>query len=195
MLAEGDGCLAQAAPPGRAQQRPRRPSRRTIMMVVAVAMLIDDDERDATQAADRSGSRRVRRKSGNSLPDRRHVASAPYPVGAPCDADQSRTAHSGTIVREFTTFAREQRLDLSQVVLPEVLRDLRDLWCPVATSRAIDLMLDLPPRCPPLRADEQKLRRVVENLVRNAIEAIDRGPGRVAIMTAVIPSEETVRIS
>ena len=100
-----------------------------------------------------------------------------------------------TVIHDFTTFAREQRLDLTEVALPDFLRDLRDLWFPLATSRAIDLVVDLPPGCPPLRADEPKLRRVIENLVKNAIEAIDRGPGRVAIVTTAIPTDEKIRIS
>jgi signal transduction histidine kinase len=36
---------------------------------------------------------------------------------------------------------------------------------------------------------------VFENLVKNAIEAIDRGPGRVTIVTRAIPTDEKVRIS
>lgn len=100
-----------------------------------------------------------------------------------------------TVIHEFTSFAREQRLDLSEVELPHVLRELRELWFPLATSRAIDLVVELPPRCPPLRADEHKLRRVLENLVKNAIEAIDRGPGSVTIATDAVPSGEKLRIS
>jgi two-component system sensor kinase FixL len=100
-----------------------------------------------------------------------------------------------TMIHEFSSVAREQRLDFTEVVLSDVLRDLRDLWFPLASSRAIDLVLDLPPQCPPLRADEQKLRRVFENLVKNAIEAIDCGPGRVTVLTRAIPTDEKVRIS
>jgi len=99
------------------------------------------------------------------------------------------------VIHELTSFAREQRLDLTDVVLPDFLREIRDLWLPLTTSRAIDIVLDLPAECPPVRADEQKLRRVIENLVKNAIEAINRGPGCVSILTLPIPINEKVRIS
>ena len=98
------------------------------------------------------------------------------------------------VIHDLTSFAREQRLSLTDVALPDVLRDLRDLWFPLATSRDIDLVLDLLPRCPPLRGDEQKLRRVIENLVKNAIEAIDGHPGSVRL-TVSMPTDTNVRLS
>lgn len=46
-----------------------------------------------------------------------------------------------------------------------------------------------------LRADGHKLSRVIEHLVRNAIEAIDHGPGCVTILAAPMPVSEKIRIS
>lgn len=99
------------------------------------------------------------------------------------------------VIREFTDFAREQRLNVTDIILPDMLGDLRNLWIPLASSRDIDLVVDLPARCPPLRADEQKLRRVIENLIKNAIEAIDQGPGRVSILAGGISADGKIRLS
>jgi two-component system sensor kinase FixL len=99
------------------------------------------------------------------------------------------------IIQEFTSFAREQRLDLADVTLPALLRPLRDLWFPLASSRSIDLVLELPERDVVLHADGQKLSRVIDNLVKNAIEAIERGPGSVTIAAAPLPVSRKVRIS
>lgn len=99
------------------------------------------------------------------------------------------------IIQEFTSFAREQRLELTEVAVPDLLRSLRDLWFPLATSREIDLVLELPEQDMSLRADGQKLSRVIENLVKNAIEAIDHGPGCVTILAALMPVPEKIRIS
>jgi two-component system sensor kinase FixL len=98
------------------------------------------------------------------------------------------------VIQEFTSFAREQRLALTDLALPDMLRTLRDLWFPFATSRQIDLVTELS-ECAPLRADEHKLYRVIENLVKNAIEAIDQGPGCVTILAAPLPIGRRVRIS
>jgi signal transduction histidine kinase len=68
-----------------------------------------------------------------------------------------------------------------------------DLWKPVAAARDIDLRLDVAPQLAELAADEDKLRRVLDNLVKNAVEAIDHGPGRVAVQAR--RTDERVRIT
>lgn len=85
------------------------------------------------------------------------------------------------LVKDFLDFARQQRLDVRTIALPEFLQRVVDLWEPVATARRIDLRLDVPEDVREISGDEDKLRRVLDNLVKNAVEAIDQGPGRVAI--------------
>ncbi len=77
------------------------------------------------------------------------------------------------ILQKFTGFACGQLLELSDVPVPDLLRLLRDLWCPLANCRAIDLVLNVPAEDMALRADGPKLSRVIEHLVKNSIEAID----------------------
>ena len=94
----------------------------------------------------------------------------------------------------FMEFSREQRLDVKPVHLPHLLHEVIELWEPVAAARAIALTLDVPHDLRPLAADGEKLRRVFDNLIKNAIEAIDAGPGRIAIEIAR-PAREAVCIS
>lgn len=98
------------------------------------------------------------------------------------------------LIKEFMEFSREQRLDLKGVHLPRFLRGVVDLWRPVAAARAIVLKVQTPQKVPLLTADEDKLRRVLDNLVKNAIEAIESGPGEVLIHVS-LPSADGVRIS
>ncbi|MGH3055629.1 MAG: GAF domain-containing protein, partial [Gaiellaceae bacterium] len=99
-----------------------------------------------------------------------------------------------SLTKEFMEFSREQRLDVRAVDLRGFLQRVVDLWQPVAAARAIALDFAWPVTMPLLAADEEKLHRVFDNLVKNAIEAIDRGPGRVGIdVTQVGP--EALRIS
>jgi len=86
-----------------------------------------------------------------------------------------------SLIKEFMEFSREQRLDLKRVELHGFLRRVGDLWEPVAAARRIALSVATPSGMPSLTADEEKLRRVMDNLVKNAIEAIDMGPGAVDI--------------
>ena len=98
------------------------------------------------------------------------------------------------LVREFMSFTGEQRLDLTPIEMSPFLRQVVEAWRPLARARAISLELEAAENVAPLGADEEKLRRVFDNLVKNAVEAIERGPGRIVIRLSV-PSTEKVRIS
>jgi PAS domain S-box-containing protein len=98
------------------------------------------------------------------------------------------------LVHDFKLIARQQRLEARPVALREVLERLVALWRPVATARGISIDLDVPRDPLPLVADEEKLRRALENLLKNAIEAIGRGPGAVTVR-AEAAGRERVRIS
>jgi PAS domain S-box-containing protein len=98
------------------------------------------------------------------------------------------------LIREFLSFAREQRLDLQRIELPSFLREVLDAWRPVASAHRIVLQVDDAGSPMQIEADEGKLRRVLDNLVKNAIEAIEQGPGEVKIV-ASIAEPDKVRIS
>jgi len=115
---------------------------------------------------------------------RRASRDASQPVGTVVKAVESiltEVRRLDSLTKEFMEFSREQRLALKAVDLRHFLQRVVDLWQPVAATRAIAINLDAPSQVPPLTADEEKLHRVFDNLVKNAIEAIDCGPGRVAI--------------
>lgn len=98
------------------------------------------------------------------------------------------------LIKEFMDFSREQRLDLKTVYLPQFLQAVADLWEPLASARGIELTVEIPGEVPAITADEEKLHRVFENLLKNAVEAIDQGPGRIRICAAPVGAE-AVRIS
>lgn len=100
---------------------------------------------------------------------------------APAERIVAEVRRLDGLIKDFLDFARQQRLDLRAVVLPPFLQRMIDLWQPVAAARDIALNLDVAADVPALTADEDKLRRVLDNLVKNAVEAIDHGPGRVDV--------------
>ena len=85
------------------------------------------------------------------------------------------------LIKDFLDFARQQRLDLRAVPLRRFLERVVQLWRPVAIERYVTLALDVGDDLGDVAADEDKLRRVLDNLLKNAIEAVDRGPGRVDV--------------
>jgi signal transduction histidine kinase len=98
-----------------------------------------------------------------------------------------------SLISEFKSFAREQRLVVEEVPLDDFLSDVVRSWEPEASERGISLVLG-PDTAAHIDADPAKLRRVFDNLMKNALEAIDRGPGWVRIASS-IPTAEKVRIT
>lgn len=99
------------------------------------------------------------------------------------------------LVHEFNDFAREQRLEIRPITIAAFLRSCVDLWKPLAAERGITLEIPAASTAMPvLHADDVMLRRVLDNLIKNAIEAIDSGPGTV-VVSAEIAAPGKVRIS
>ncbi|HVN83438.1 MAG TPA: PAS domain S-box protein [Candidatus Binatia bacterium] len=128
---------------------------------------------------------------------RRAQRSSDQPLSSilkPADRIVAEVHRLGALIKEFMEFSREQRLDLKPVNLGRFLASVVELWRPLASARAIDLALSVPADIPTVVADDEKLHRVFENLIKNAVEAIEQGPGRVEIAASVL-DEERVRVS
>jgi two-component system sensor kinase FixL len=123
----------------------------------------------------------------------RHPATPASSLRDPATRIVEEVGRLDHLIKDFLDFARQQRLDLRRIVLPPLLQRLVDLWHPIAAERDIVLGLEVVHEPAPLEADEEKLRRVLENLLKNAIEAIDRGPGRVDLRLSA-PTVDRVRI-
>jgi PAS domain S-box-containing protein len=112
----------------------------------------------------------------------------------PAERILAEVSHLDALVREFMEFSRDQRLDLRHLDLSRFLHGVVEIWQPVAAARRINLTVDVREDLPAVEADEEKMRRLFENLLKNAIEAIDRGPGRIHISTSA-PAPDRLRIS
>ena len=73
------------------------------------------------------------------------------------------------LVREFSDFGRMPALQLSDAHLPPVIEDVRKLY----PHREIELKIEND--IPPLKFDEDRVRRVLINLIENAIQADSSG--------------------
>lgn len=96
------------------------------------------------------------------------------------------------LIREFLEFSREQRLTITDMSVEHFLTTVIEAWRPFAAQHDVAISLRIAPDLPPLQADIDKLRRVFDNLVRNAIEAIE-GSGNV-ILSAAIYEPGTLRL-
>jgi signal transduction histidine kinase len=84
------------------------------------------------------------------------------------------------------------RLDLTSTDFHTLARELREAMDPLAREKEIELVELLPPELPMLRADRAKLRRILVNLLSNALKFTPKG-GRVEVRAE--PEGAMVRIS
>lgn len=115
-------------------------------------------------------------------------------LAPPAERIVSEVRRLDGMIKDFLDFARQQRLKLQAVALPALLRRVVELWRPVAAARASTIALAVAEDVPPLAADEDKLRRVLDNLVKNAVEAIEEGPGRIDVDARCL-GDDRVRIA
>jgi PAS domain S-box-containing protein len=112
----------------------------------------------------------------------------------PAEKVVSEVRRLEVLINEFREFSREQRLHREPIDVPRFLQEVVALWQPVARPQAIALWLEAPEDVPMLYADPDKLHRVFDNLVKNAVEAVEPGPGHV-VLRVTIPTPANVRIS
>ena len=85
------------------------------------------------------------------------------------------------------------RLDLASIDLRRLVDELRETMEPLAREKGITLEEILPQGLPPVRADRVKLRRIIVNLLSNALKFTSKG-GEVQVK-AVPEGDELIRIS
>jgi signal transduction histidine kinase len=95
------------------------------------------------------------------------------------------------LVTDFLSFARPRPLDLRATDLVEVVRSVQDFVAPELEANGVTVELEMAPALPPLHVDPERLRQVLQNLVRNAVEAMSAG-GKVTIR--VRPAGDMVEI-
>jgi signal transduction histidine kinase len=104
------------------------------------------------------------------------------------------TRRLDVMIRDFKSFARDQRLDLSTLDLPDFVEQALAAWRPEAQYRGITLSGVVGSPIPSITADAANQRRVFDNLLKNALEAIGRGPGEITLSVA-FPTREKVRFT
>jgi signal transduction histidine kinase len=94
------------------------------------------------------------------------------------------------LVGDFLSFARPRPLELLPTALTELCQGVVALVEPEAAAAGVTVTLDLDPALPPLQADRDRLRQVLQNLVRNAVEAMPNGGELTIRARAALPNVE-----
>ncbi|MGH8161228.1 MAG: ATP-binding protein [Gammaproteobacteria bacterium] len=92
-----------------------------------------------------------------------------------------------TMVDAFSAYAKSPPLALASVDLPVLLDEVADLY----RGRAdLDLVVETTPNLEPVTADAARLRQILHNLIKNAIEAQEDAEGPIRVRLGVEPAHD-----
>lgn len=110
------------------------------------------------------------------------------------DLVQGEVRRLNAIVEEFLSLARPIQLKPEPIALAALLDEVRRLVEPQAGSAGIVVEQAIPGALPDLRADRDRIKQVLLNLVLNAIEAMPSG-GRLTLGAAASGAALTLTVS
>ena len=97
------------------------------------------------------------------------------------------------MVQAFSEYAYVPQLQLSRLALNDVIGEVLDLY--YASGHQAQIETRLEPDLPLLEADSGRIRQLLNNLIKNALEAISGAAGgKVRILTRVRQDHQSVRI-
>jgi len=88
------------------------------------------------------------------------------------------------LVEDFLLFSRTDRIQYRPAQLEDIVREVIQLMAPEADASAVVVRHEADGPLPRMRMDAEKMKQVVINLVRNAIEAMPEG-GTVEVRTGM----------
>lgn len=99
----------------------------------------------------------------------------------PIERIVAATDRLSTLVRGFMDFARERRLESAEIDVVALVRTVAEFWGTTAAQEVVRIEVESAREPMTLRGDETQLRRVFENLVKNAAEAMQGREGGIVV--------------
>ena len=91
------------------------------------------------------------------------------------------------MVRDFLAFAQPRPIEPRAMDINDLVRSVLQLEAPEAEVNRVEIETDLDPAIPAVSGDAERLRQVLLNLVRNALEAMPQG-GRLVVRSRPGPA-------
>ncbi len=90
--------------------------------------------------------------------------------------------HLDQILNDFLQFARAHAPRLEPAAFNDVVREFLELFTPLAAEQRVEVSPHLAAQLPPVLLDARQFRQVLENLSRNALQAMPSG-GLLEVLT------------
>jgi signal transduction histidine kinase len=117
-------------------------------------------------------------------------------LGQNLAAIEKESKRCKTIIENLLKFAREEKMSFNPVSISQVIQDTVNLVAPQYNLQNIDIDLQLDQNLPTIQGNAVQLQQVLFNILVNAQQAIDKGPGCVDITaTSPVESRVVIRVS
>jgi signal transduction histidine kinase/CheY-like chemotaxis protein len=100
------------------------------------------------------------------------------PVAAIIKSEIDRLDH---LVRDFLAFSQPRPLEPTRVAVLPLLGGVAELIRPVAEAAGVAIAAEVDPATPPIAGDVERLKQVLLNLTRNALEAMQGRGGHLTL--------------
>jgi signal transduction histidine kinase len=107
---------------------------------------------------------------------------------------KSEIARLDHLVRDFLAFSRPRPLEPAPVDLTELVASVVDLIRPEASAAKVSVSVEVPAGMPKAFGEAERLRQVLLNLTRNAVEAIGAVGGQVQIRARAAEREVLLEV-
>ena len=110
------------------------------------------------------------------------------------DSARKEISRLNDLVEEFLSLSTVDRVSLSEMEPSEVVRESLELMTPAAHQLGIAVTFNREGQFTPLRLDREKIKQVLINLIRNAIEAMPQG-GTLTVSTRMEEGALFIQVS
>lgn len=98
------------------------------------------------------------------------------------------------LTQEMLAYSRQTQPHLVEAAVNDVIRDTLDSFEKDSVEAGVELKVDLAPELPLRHIDPDGLQKALLNLLTNAVDAFDKGPGTVVISTSTEGDNVVVRV-
>ncbi|MBD3414904.1 MAG: HAMP domain-containing protein [Candidatus Aminicenantes bacterium] len=105
------------------------------------------------------------------------------------DLSQEGIGHIEKFIKELLDFTRISELNMERFSIQEIIEESVKMISDSLEEKKIKLRTDFQENLPSLYVDGDKIRQVILNLLRNALEAVDKG-GRIQISATLLKEGE-----
>ena len=115
-------------------------------------------------------------------------------MSAYIDAARKEIARLDDLVGEFLSLSRLDRVSMTSNPPDDMVREVLELMAPMAEQAGVKVTAEYEGPFAPFRLDREKMKQVLVNLIRNAVEAMTPG-GRLTVTTAMRDGSVSIEVA